>query len=88
VRDIVGGRSAAYEQQLREDKEIASNEMSHWATGVGVNAVMGANAVVGVDVDYETLGASMLMVSVSDTAVHCVADGQPVPAAGAASVTS
>jgi uncharacterized protein YbjQ (UPF0145 family) len=71
VRDIVGGRSAAYEQQLREAKEIAFNEMSYWATSVG------ANAVVGVDVDYETIGASMLMVSVSGTAVYCVADGQP-----------
>lgn len=65
IRDIVGGRSAAYEQQLKQAKEIAFSEMTRWAASVG------ANAVVSVDIDYETIGAngSMLMVSVSGTAV-------------------
>lgn len=64
IRDIVGGRSAAYEQQIREAKSIAFQEMADWA------ASLGANGVVSVDVDYETIGGSMLMVSVSGTAVR------------------
>ena len=66
VRDIVGGRSAAYEQELRRAKEIALQEMTEQA------AALGATAVVGVDLDYETLGANggMLMVSASGTAVR------------------
>ncbi len=66
VRDIVGGRSAAYEQELRRAKEIALQEMTEQA------AALGANAVVGVDLDYETLGSGggMLMVSASGTAVR------------------
>ena len=66
VRDIVGGRSAAYEQELRRAKEIALAEMQEQA------AALGATAVVGVDLDYETLGANggMLMVSASGTAVR------------------
>ncbi|HSK11268.1 MAG TPA: heavy metal-binding domain-containing protein [Vicinamibacterales bacterium] len=65
VRDIVGGRSAAYEQELRKAKEIAVSEMTAQATSLG------ANAVIGVDLDYETIGqgGSMLMVSASGTAV-------------------
>ncbi len=64
LRDIVGGRSAAYESELRRAKDLAIEEMVEQARG------MGANAVVGVDLDYETVGAgSMLMVSASGTAV-------------------
>lgn len=67
IRDIVGGRSAAYERELRKAKEIALNEMAENARS------MGANAVVGVDLDYETIslgGGNMLMVSASGTAVY------------------
>jgi uncharacterized protein YbjQ (UPF0145 family) len=64
IRDIVGGRSAAYEQELRKAKDIALEEMQQQARS------MGANAVIGVDLDYETVGnGSMLMVSASGTAV-------------------
>lgn len=64
IRDIIGGRSAAYENELRKAKEIAVREMQEQAQS------MGANAVVGVDLDYETIGqGTMLMVSASGTAV-------------------
>jgi uncharacterized protein YbjQ (UPF0145 family) len=65
IRDIVGGRSAAYEQELQKAREIAFSEIEAAAQKVG------ANAVVGVDIDYEVVGqnGSMLMVSVSGTAV-------------------
>ena len=65
IRDIVGGRSATYENELRNAKDIALKEMEERA------AAMGANAIVGVDLDYENLGASggMLMVTASGTAV-------------------
>jgi|SRR6476661_10338604 len=65
IRDIVGGRSGSYEEGLREAKNIALAEMQDYA------AKLGANAIVGVDLDYETMGASgsMLMVSASGTAV-------------------
>lgn len=64
ITDIIGGRSAAYEQSLREAKEIALRELQEHAD------TLGANAVVGVDLDYETVGTGgMLMVSVSGTAV-------------------
>ena len=65
IRDIVGGRSATYERELRRAKELALGELGDQARGLG------ANAVVGVDLDYETIGAqgSMLMVSASGTAV-------------------
>ena len=65
IRDIVGGRSAAYEQELQKAREIAFKEIEAAAQKVG------ANAVVGVDIDYEVVGqnGSMLMVSVSGTAV-------------------
>ena len=65
IRDIVGGRSATYERELRRAREMAMAEVMQAA------AELGANAVVGVDIDYETVGtnASMLMVTVSGTAV-------------------
>ncbi|MEG2041995.1 heavy metal-binding domain-containing protein [Hafnia alvei] len=65
IRDIVGGRSGAYEKELRKAREIAFAEMNDQAKSLG------ANAVVGIDIDYETVGkdGSMLMVSVSGTAV-------------------
>ena len=65
LRDIVGGRSAAYENELRKAKEIAMQEMASQASQLG------ANAVIGVDLDYENLGANggMLMVTAAGTAV-------------------
>lgn len=64
IRDIVGGRSAAYESELRRARQIALAEASQAAVELG------ANALVGVDIDYETIGGgNMLMVSVSGTAV-------------------
>ena len=66
IRDIVGGRSAAYERELKKAKDIALAEMAEQAKSLG------GNAVLGVDLDYETIGAngSMLMVSASGTAVQ------------------
>jgi uncharacterized protein YbjQ (UPF0145 family) len=65
IRDIVGGRSATYERELRTARELALGEVAQAA------AELGANAVVGIDLDYETVGGqgSMLMVTVSGTAV-------------------
>ncbi len=65
IRDIVGGRSGAYEKELAKAREIAFTELEQHATEVA------ANAVVGIDIDYEVVGkdGSMLMVSVSGTAV-------------------
>ena len=65
IRDIVGGRSGSYERVLREARDAALSEMMEEAER------RGANAVVGVDLDYETIGdtGSMLMVSASGTAV-------------------
>jgi uncharacterized protein YbjQ (UPF0145 family) len=65
VRDIVGGRAGSYEEGLREAKNIALAEMQDYA------ARLGANASVGIVLDYETMGSagSMLMVSASGTAV-------------------
>ena len=67
VRDVVGGRSATYERALAEAREVAMKEMQVRAQELG------ANAVIGIDLDYEVLGANngMLMVSVSGTAVVC-----------------
>jgi uncharacterized protein YbjQ (UPF0145 family) len=67
VRDIVGGRSATYERALAEARETAMTEMSQRAQALG------ANGVIGIDLDYEVLGQGngMLMVSVSGTAVVC-----------------
>ncbi len=68
IRDIVGGRSAAYEEELRRARRIALDEMEAEAEDLG------ATAIVGVDLDYETIGISrggnMLMVSASGTAVR------------------
>jgi uncharacterized protein YbjQ (UPF0145 family) len=65
IRDIVGGRSGAYEQELARARTIAVEEMMAAATA------MGADAIVGVDLDYETVGqGSMLMVTASGTAVR------------------
>lgn len=67
IRDIVGGRSAAYEGELRKAKDIAMSEMVQQAQQ------MGANAVIAIDIDYETItggsGGGMLMVAASGTAV-------------------
>jgi uncharacterized protein YbjQ (UPF0145 family) len=64
VRDIVGGRSATYERALAEAREVALAEMQQRAQELG------GNAVIGIDLDYETVGnGSMLMVSASGTAV-------------------
>ena len=65
IRDIVGGRSGSYEQVLREAKDTSLREMMERAMALG------ANAVVGIDIDYETIGQgnSMLMVATSGTAV-------------------
>ncbi len=65
IRDVVGGRSEAYERVLMEARQAAMTEMSQRAQ------VLGCNAVVGIDVDYEVVGAngSMLMVNASGTAV-------------------
>jgi uncharacterized protein YbjQ (UPF0145 family) len=75
IRDIVGGRSAAYEQELRKAKQIAIEEMTQQAAEVG------ANAIVGVDLDYETIqiggGGGMLMVSASGTAVTIEGESKP-----------
>jgi uncharacterized protein YbjQ (UPF0145 family) len=65
IRDVIGGRAAAYESELRKARDIALGELEQTAKD------MGANAVIGVDLDYETVGGqgTMLMVSVSGTAV-------------------
>lgn len=67
IRDIVGGRSGSYEKVLRDAKETAMREMADEARRLG------ANAVIGIDLDYETVqvgnGGGMLMVSASGTAV-------------------
>jgi uncharacterized protein YbjQ (UPF0145 family) len=63
IRDVVGGRSAGYEKDLKKARETALAEMQQ------VAEEMGANAVVGIDLDYETLKGSMLMVTASGTAV-------------------
>jgi uncharacterized protein YbjQ (UPF0145 family) len=67
IRDIVGGRSAAYERSLREARETAIQEMTQTAQDLG------ANAVIGVDLDYESIGigegGNMLMVTACGTAV-------------------
>jgi uncharacterized protein YbjQ (UPF0145 family) len=66
IRDIVGGRSATYERELRRARDVALQELGENA------AAMGANAVIGIDLDYETVGGqgSMLMVTASGTAVR------------------
>ncbi len=66
IRDIVGGRAGSYEQVLRKGRDQATAEM------VAEAEARGANAIVGVDLDYTTLGASesMIMVALSGTAVR------------------
>lgn len=65
IRDIVGGRSGAYEKELRKARELAMGEMTEAASALG------ANGVIGIDLDYETVSSgSMLMVTVSGTAVR------------------
>jgi len=64
IRDIVGGRAGAYEEELRKAREIAMAELGAEASE------RGADAVVGIDLDYETVGnGSMLMVTATGTAV-------------------
>ncbi len=63
ITDIVGGRSGAYESKLQDARDTALRELEERASRLG------ANAVVGVDLDYEVVGQSMLMVSASGTAV-------------------
>ena len=65
VRDIVGGRSASYERELGKAREIALDELEDWADELG------ANAVIGVDLDYESFGKTngVMMVSATGTAV-------------------
>ncbi|MDD4820379.1 MAG: heavy metal-binding domain-containing protein [Flavobacteriales bacterium] len=65
IRDVVGGRAGSYEHVLREAKQTALRELEEQASAIG------ANAVVGIDLDYETVGAngSMLMVTAAGTAV-------------------
>lgn len=65
IRDVIGGRSGSYEKVLREAKDTSMEEMKQRALQLG------ANAIVGIDIDYETIGQnnSMLMVAVSGTAV-------------------
>jgi uncharacterized protein YbjQ (UPF0145 family) len=67
VRDIVGGRSGTYEKALAEARDVALSEMETRAEALG------ANGVIGIDLDYEVLGQAngMLMVSCSGTAVVC-----------------
>ena len=69
IRDIVGGRSGSYEDELTKARKIAFTELEQEARA------MGANAVVGIDIDYEVMGekGSMLMVSISGTAVRTLA---------------
>ena len=66
IRDIVGGRAGAYEEEMGRARDIASQEIEDEARALG------ANAMVGIDLDYEVLGAKngMMMVSVSGTAVR------------------
>jgi uncharacterized protein YbjQ (UPF0145 family) len=64
ARDVFGGRSGAYEDELRKAREAALGEMQQEAEQLG------ASAIVGVDIDYESIRGSMLMVSVSGTAVR------------------
>ena len=63
ITDIVGGRSVAYEAKLQDARDVAMRELEERAVAIG------GTAVVGVDLDYEVVGNSMLMVSASGTAV-------------------
>lgn len=63
IRDVIGGRAGGYEKVLKDGKDVAIEDMVEEARALG------ADAVVGVDVDYENIGQSMLMVSANGTAV-------------------
>ena len=63
IRDIIGGRSGQYEEQFRKAREISIDEMVNEAEQKG------ANAVIGVDIDYESIGGTMMLVTASGTAV-------------------
>src|SRR5690606_20047396 len=63
-RNIIGGRSGKYEEELRKGRQTALDEMSRYAEELG------GNAVIGVDVDYETIGGQMLMITAAGTAVR------------------
>ncbi len=79
IRDIVGGRAGSYETVLRDGRNTAFQEM------IAEAQRLGANAIVGIDIDYETLGKSMLMVSVTGTAAFVemvMPQGQAQPAPG------
>lgn len=64
ITDVIGGRSGAYEKKLKEARDIAFSEMGQDARQLG------ANAIIGIDVDYEVIREGMLMVAVSGTAVR------------------
>lgn len=70
ITDIIGGRSGVYENKLREARHVALHEMALEARALG------ADAVVGIDLDYETIGESMLMVTASGTAVRLKPAGE------------
>ncbi len=63
IRDVIGGRAGGYEKVLKDGKDVAIEDM------ISEARALGADAVVGVDVDYENIGQSMLMVSANGTAV-------------------
>ena len=67
IREIVGGRAALYQQELARARNLAFEELTSQARSLG------ANAVIAIDVDYETIGNSMLLVSASGTAVWATA---------------
>ncbi|MEM6396948.1 MAG: YbjQ family protein [Bacteroidota bacterium] len=64
ITDIVGGRSSSYESVLKEAKDVAIEEMTNKAEALG------ADAIIGIDIDYETIGKGMLMVIATGTAVR------------------
>jgi uncharacterized protein YbjQ (UPF0145 family) len=66
ITDVVGGRASSYEAKLQDARDVALAELEAKARAAG------ANAVVGIDLDYEVVGDSMLMVSASGTAVHVI----------------
>lgn len=72
VRDVIGGRAGSYERTLNESKKQAFQEL------IAQAADMGANAIIGIDLDFETVGqgGSMLMVSISGTAVVARREGE------------
>lgn len=71
VRDIVGGRSETYELKLKDGRKMAMQKMLDEASALG------ADAVVGIDLDYETVGQTMLMICVSGTAVKLKPGAEP-----------